>query len=75
MKYISREIDKELEEWKSDPERKPLLICGARQVGKSSSIRHLGESFKYFIEINLELRQDLLALFSGTSCGGSRIVA
>ena len=36
---------------------------GARQVGKSSAIRHLGESFKYYIEINLERQKDIKTLF------------
>ncbi len=64
MKYIERNIDRELLEWKNDPDRKPLLLRGARQVGKSSSIRHLGESFESFIEVNLELRSDLRSLFA-----------
>ena len=40
-KYLSRSIDQALQEWKDYPRRKPLLVRGARQVGKSSSIRHL----------------------------------
>ena len=42
MKYLKRQIDKEFEAWKSSVEHKPLLVRGARQVGKSSAIRHLG---------------------------------
>jgi predicted AAA+ superfamily ATPase len=40
--------------WKSDKYRKPLIIRGARQVGKSTLVRQFGESFRSFIEINLE---------------------
>jgi len=36
----------------------PLLIRGARQIGKSSTVRNLGKQFKYFIEINFEREQD-----------------
>ncbi|MCK5137391.1 MAG: hypothetical protein KAR19_16525 [Bacteroidales bacterium] len=43
--YLERSIDRELLDWKEAPERKPLLVRGAKQVGKSSSIRKLGESF------------------------------
>lgn len=38
-KYLSRSIDQALLEWKDNPRRKPLLVRGARQVGKSSTIR------------------------------------
>ncbi len=40
--------------WKHDPIRKPLLLRGARQVGKTYSVRKLGKTFEHFIEINLE---------------------
>jgi len=52
--YFKRHIDSYLLEWKNDANRKPLLVRGARQVGKSSAIRYFGKSFKYFIEINIE---------------------
>lgn len=67
MEYLARTIDGFLQEWKEDKDRKPLLVRGARQVGKSWSIRHLGETFKNFIEVNLEKRRDLLPLFAGTT--------
>lgn len=49
-----RIIDKELFAWKKDPKRKTLLIRGARQVGKTYSVRKLGQKFKHLLEINLE---------------------
>lgn len=61
--YFKRTIDKYLEEWKDDPYRKPLLIRGARQIGKSSAARNFGKSFKYFVELNLERDQELKELF------------
>lgn len=45
--------------------RKPLLIRGARQVGKSSAVRHLAKSFKYFVELNLERDKNLKKIFEG----------
>ena len=48
--YISRNIDQELAHWKAEKEAKPLLIRGARQVGKSTSVRHLAEQFEHFWE-------------------------
>ncbi len=64
MSYYRRNVDSKLLEWKNDPRRKPLLIRGARQVGKSFAVRHLGETFKYFVEINLEKRPELKQLFT-----------
>jgi len=61
--YFKRNIDRYLAEWKEDTFRKPLLIRGARQIGKSSAVRNLGLSFKYFVEINLERDQELKDLF------------
>ena len=54
QEYISRNIDKELIAWKDDSMRKPLLLRGARQVGKSSAVRHFGKEFKYFAEVNFD---------------------
>ena len=41
--YYKRIIDKYLSEWASRDTRKPILLRGARQVGKSSAVRHLGK--------------------------------
>ena len=58
--YLPRTIDRELQEWSDSPSRKPLILRGARQTGKSSSVRHLGETgFDLFLEVNLERRSDL----------------
>ncbi|MBP5680666.1 MAG: ATP-binding protein [Bacteroidales bacterium] len=63
MEYYKRNIDIQLENWRKSSDHKPLLIRGARQVGKSTAIRHLGKSFKYFLEINLEKQPELQPLF------------
>lgn len=64
MAYYKRLIDEQLLLWKESPRRKPLLIRGARQVGKSTAVREFGKSFKYYIEINLERQADLKQLFT-----------
>ena len=61
--YIKRHIDNYLLDWKNATNRKPLLLRGARQVGKTTAIKHLGEQFEYFIEANFEKQKDLKSLF------------
>lgn len=51
---MKRTIDYFLLEWKNQQSRKPLLLRGARQVGKTYAIRTLGKTFSHFIELNLE---------------------
>lgn len=64
--YYSRDIDLHLKNWKEDIHHKPLLLRGARQVGKSSAVRHLGETFEYFLEVNFERNPDIKQLFSAS---------
>ena len=40
--YYERIIDRHLKEWAERPVHKPVLLRGARQVGKSTAVRHLG---------------------------------
>lgn len=55
---LERKIEKELVAWKSDSGRKPLIIRGARQVGKTSLIRKFGkEHYQEVVEINLEKKE------------------
>lgn len=61
--YLERKIDAELENWKQLPKRKPLVLRGARQVGKSSAVRNLAIQFKYFIEINFDESPSYTAIF------------
>ncbi len=64
-KYIGRNIDKVLLEWKDSAVHKPLLLRGARQVGKSSAVRHLGKQFKHFAEVNFERERSAASFFKG----------
>ena len=61
--YLQRKIDTELENWKDLPQRKPLMLRGARQVGKSSSVKNLSKQFQYFVEINFEENPNYQAIF------------
>lgn len=63
--YLSRKIDKELAAWRQEKEGKPLLIRGARQVGKSTAIRELAKQFDSFLEINFEEQRRVHSLFEG----------
>lgn len=49
---------KELEIWRESPSRKPLVIRGARQVGKTTLINEFGNQFKQYIYLNLERDKD-----------------
>lgn len=49
---IKRKIEFYLADWKTDKNHLPLIIRGARQVGKTYSIRKFGQTYKSFIEIN-----------------------
>ncbi|KAA8816477.1 ATP-binding protein [Bifidobacterium callitrichos] len=53
MTYLERKVDWFLEEWKSDPDRKPLIVRGPRQVGKTEAIRRFASrNYGSVIEIN-----------------------
>ncbi len=58
-----RFIDLHLKRWAQSPHRKPLLLRGARQVGKTFAVRKLSESFETFIEINFEKKPQLKEIF------------
>ena len=64
-KYIKRKIDSDLIIWKNRKNHKPLLLRGARQVGKSSSIRKLAEHFDYYVEVNFEKNSQAHTHFMG----------
>ncbi len=49
-----RSIEKELEKWALNPYRKPLVLRGARQVGKTTVVNRFGEQFDNYLYVNLE---------------------
>jgi predicted AAA+ superfamily ATPase len=55
---FKRYIINELEEWRLRTDRKPLVLRGARQVGKTTLVRQFASQFDQFIYLNLELPAD-----------------
>ena len=53
---MQRNVSKNLQEWAENKNRKPLIISGARQIGKSWVVRELGKNFyqQNFLEVNFE---------------------
>jgi len=62
---MEREIDQFLREWRDRPSRKSLLVRGARQVGKTYSVRRLGRTFDHYVEINFEETPSAGSVFQG----------
>ena len=63
---LKRKIEKEFDRFLKGPKMEALLVTGARQVGKTFSIRQFGKrSFRDFVEINFIERPDAKALFDG----------
>ena len=64
---FKRNLLKDLELWKKSRSRKPLILRGARQVGKTSVIEMFGRSFDHFISLNLERSADKNLFENSTS--------
>lgn len=64
MERLRRKVDQFLLDWKSNPDRLPLIIKGARQIGKTNAIRFFGENnYKVFIEINFIFQKEMKTIF------------
>lgn len=62
---MNRELYKSLLQWKNNPNKKPLLIQGARQVGKTYLVKQFGKKeYANFINLNFEKNPDLKNLFT-----------
>jgi len=59
---LKRKLYRELVIWKQSDRRKPLILRGARQVGKSTLIREFGKEYDHFIELNLKIAGFLTAI-------------
>ncbi len=71
---IKRDLEKKLLEWKTDAHRMPLLLRGARQVGKSHTVEAFGaREFKHCITVNFEFQPELKTAFN--SLDPKKIVA
>ena len=65
--YFKRKLENYLQLWRTRTDRKPLVIRGARQVGKSTLVQHFGKSYPYFISLNLERPEHQRIFKSGNS--------
>ena len=64
MPLLRRKIDRFLLEWKNNLNHMPLIIKGARQIGKTESIRHFAKNnFDSVIEINFALQKQYQDIF------------
>ena len=64
MELLKRKIDIYLESWFSNKKRKPLIINGARQVGKTMSVRAFGKThYESVVEINFVLDKEYQSIF------------
>lgn len=61
--YLKRTIDEDLLNWKTAKKRKPLMLRGARQVGKTSTVKNLAQHFTYFVWINFDEQSTISSVF------------
>ncbi len=64
--HFKRHITTHLQQWKAKPNRKPLILRGARQVGKTTLINHFAKTYDHCITLNLE-REKHLSYFKNHS--------
>ncbi|WP_455031495.1 ATP-binding protein [Oribacterium sp.] len=63
--YFKRKIDDFLQEWKADARHKPLIIKGARQIGKTESILHFAkQNYKNIVYINFALEKKFMQILA-----------
>lgn len=65
---MERNIIKQLQAWKNSPERMPLVLQGARQIGKTFVVNHFAETeYENFVYFNFEKEKTLASLFTDLS--------
>ena len=63
--YYRRKIDEYLNSWKADPAHKPLIVKGARQIGKTESIMHFArENYENVVYINFALEKKFMKILA-----------
>ena len=61
--YIRRKIDIFLDGWRKNPDRMPLVIKGARQIGKTESVRQFAKkNYKHIVEINFAVQTNFRSI-------------
>lgn len=74
MINIKRKIISQLLQWKKKQQKEALLICGARQVGKTTIVREFArQQYKHFVEINFEQMPEVKQAFEGNRDANSII--
>ena len=64
MNRLRRKIDQYLIDWKNNPNKMPLIIKGARQIGKTESIENFAKNnYEHVVEINFALDKQYLNIF------------
>lgn len=64
MSRLKRKIDQYLVDWKANPQRKPLIVKGARQIGKTDAIKNFAEkNYENVVEINFALEVKYKTIF------------
>ncbi len=64
MERLKRKIDVVLMEWKNSTEHMPLIVKGARQIGKTEAIRYFAKSnYRSVVEINFVLQKQYMDIF------------
>jgi len=63
MVRLKRKIDEYLINWKKEKNKLPLIIKGARQIGKTDSVENFGKNYKYLVEINFILQKQYKTIF------------
>ena len=61
---IRRDIIEQFKAWKNTPERKPILLKGARQIGKTWAMETFGrEAFDYYVKFDFDRQPELKSVF------------
>ena len=64
MERLQRKIDKVLSDWKKSPDHMPLIVKGARQIGKTEAITHFAKAnYQHVVTINFALQKQFLDIF------------
>ena len=65
MELLKRKVDKFLVDWKNKEDKKPLIIKGARQIGKTESIKNFAKNnYKNVVEINFAIEKKYKSIFN-----------
>ncbi|MDR0834250.1 MAG: AAA family ATPase [Candidatus Symbiothrix sp.] len=60
---FERNVTKDLEQWEAKKNRKPLILRGSRQVGKTTLVESFSENFENYLYLNFEKNPSAIALF------------